>query len=493
MEVLKSSIQPTITNAVLEWNVPNGYSIIDSTPKDLHCMYVGSSYTAFAFLQVTHHGGPTCVDKKSLTCSAVISGTVGEEKVQLVVKPTIHLLTAASQDMDSAFVVAQSAIWSKLMDLEQQAATCSIRGEPEEGKASVPRNDFANTECARSIHKKLVDISLLSNVPTPLTYLTNGSKSTSKRIVQVLPYERNSHDLQKDVTAIHSCHKSRHRRRNRRHYHPRYVRRCHLMSSSHASISLTSIARNTLSNFSRRLKSMVSVFLPDVNPSIADDAQMLEDEVEYQEKKGSQLQMDISYNLVYPPFYYKVEIDSKLSARGRREKVKEIPQPMDEVGSSINNESVLQSSGGNVVTEHSSEEVEISDTESDSSLDPEWDDLKAPKDILPLIHMQLHSGAWPLNRPFSYAVGVPLATIKKLPLIRKSLEHAFCSDVEVEAHFWSTALAVACFEEHFPHLPSEWDIIAFKGRRWLEHNQSLCGLTLDEVHHIARKLVSKQA
>ena len=482
--MLKESVEPTIMNAMLKWNLPYEYSVIDNTPNSFHSMYVGNSYTAYAFLQ------KTCsqrINENSLTCSAIIFGKIGEDVVKFVVNPMIHFLTATPLDLSSAYILTQTAIWSKLLDLEQ-VATCSIRKEEPEEKTSVSRNGYASSEYTHSIHQQLVEISLLTNIPTPLTYLTNESESRCRRIIQVLPYGKNICDTQKSVT-VSSYHKDRHHRRNHRHH----LRRCHFVSSGHASISFTSIARQTLSNFSSRLKSMVGLFLPDQSSVVAGDVQMLEDEVEYQEKKGSQLQLDNAHNIIYPSFYYNIPVASKMPPHS--EKSKEMTVLRNEVESSKQSESpnpLLWSSGGSIVTEHSSDEeveVNISDNESDSSVDPEWDDLKPPSDLLPLIHMQLYSGAWPLVRPFSYAVGIPIDEIRKLPLVS---EHNVGESTEDGANFWSTALAVICLEEHFTHLSSEWEIIAFKGRRWLERNQHVCSLTMDEVYNVARKLVIKQ-
>ena len=260
---------------------------------------------------------------------------------------------------------------------------------------------------------------------------------------------------------------------------------------------------------------MVGVFLPETSPLGTGDVQMLEDEVEYQEKKGSQLQMDNCHNLVYPSFYYNDQTDCKTSA-------KIMVQKSTQKACLVKNDTVNQGYPNNgcengkpfpllnppvnsVTAKHSSDdedEVTISDTESDSSVDPDWDDLRRPSELLPLIHMQLFSGAWPLVRPFSYAVGVPLDEIRKLPLRNEYIpSHSIAqqtfssSDMEDEtkAHFWTTALAITCFEEYFAHLPSEWELVAFKGKIWLEQNHYQCNLTMDEVYHIARRLVLKQS
>jgi hypothetical protein len=469
MEVLKESVEPTLMNTVLQWNLPREYSLIESTPQSFHNMYIGNSYTAYAFLRKACHS----INGKSLTTSAIISGIIGEDAIQFVVKPAF--LTAAPLDSSSARIVTQTAIWSKIFDLEQ-VAICSRNKEPNE-KNTLLRN---NSEYSQSIHKQLVDISLLSNIQTPLTYLRSESEGGCKRIVQVLPCGKSICGTQENVAA-YMYHKDRHRRRSHRHH----LRRCHFVSSGHASISLTSIARQTLSNFSNRLKSMVGLFLPDQNTLDADDIQMLEDEVEYQEKKGFQLQLDDAHNIIYPAFYYNNPAAIKVPSHCEES---ETTMLTNEVDSSKPSES--PNPGGNMAAEqfHDEVEVNISDSGSDSSVDPEWDDLKPPSDLLPLIHMQLCSGAWPLVRQFSYAVGVPIDEIRNLPLV---CEHNVRDYTEDEANFWSTALAIICLEEHFTHLSAEWEIIAFKGRSWLECNQRVCSLTMDEVYSTARKLIKQ--
>ena len=478
MEVLKESVEPIVRNAVLQWNLPDEYSLVNSTPNSFHNMYIGNSYTAYAFLRKTCQS----LNGKSLTSSAIISGIIGKDIIQFVVKPAIHFL-AVTPDLSSTHIITQTAVWSKLLDLEEEVA-CSRKGEPKE-KTSHARNGCSSTECTQSLHKQLVEISVLSNIPTPLTYLTSESKNMCRRIIQVLPYGKGICAIQESKAVYLSYHKSSHRRRSHRHH----LRRCHLVSPGHASISLTSVARQTFSNLSSRLKSMVGLFLPDQNSVSTDDVQMLEDEVEYQEKKGSRLQFDDSHNIIYPSFYYSIPVDSKMPSHGKESK--EMTVLKNEMESTKQSES-SNLGGRSIIAEQFSDEegeVNISDNESDSSVDPEWDDLRPPSNLLPLIHMQLCSGGWPLVRPFSYAVGIPINEIRKLPLVN---EYNGRDSTEDGANFWSTALAVTCLEEHFSHLSAEWEIIAFKGRRWLERNRHVCSLTMDEVYSTARKLVIKQ-
>ncbi len=173
------------------------------------------------------------------------------------------------------------------------------------------------------------------------------------------------------------------------------------------------------------------------------------------------------------------------------------------------------------------DEFTISDSESDSSVDPDWEDLRRPNELLPLIHMQLFCGAWPIVRAFSYAVGVPLEEIRRLPLraqpkatptdnaINNGLDtqssptassasiigapvtsnnlSAKKVDNEDSAHFWTTALAIACLEEYFTEFHSEWELVALKGQWWLQENASQTELSIDEVQRVARELVLRQS
>ena len=145
------------------------------------------------------------------------------------------------------------------------------------------------------------------------------------------------------------------------------------------------------------------------------------------------------------------------------------------------------------------DDLAISDTESDSSVDPDWEDLHKPNELLPLVHIQLFSGAWPLLRAFSYAVGVPLEEIRKLPLSSGSNNHRTNGHTnrggsDKDAHLWATAVAVACLEEHFSELRSEWEVVAFKGRCWMQTElQSHSQLSLEDLLRSARELVQRRS
>lgn len=456
-------------------------------------MYVGNSYTAFAFLRREHH--EDIVYEDCCTGSATISGVVGKDDIQVVIKPTTVLHLDPEQEAKVTELLLQNAIWSKLVDLEHQAlhtsgkSACAVQEEPLSKRLCLNGSSghFSSDADISVFHKQLLDISLQSHILSPLTYLR--SENFSRTILQMLPYESHTTRAISHSAEAYARHKARHHRRKYYHHHH------HFIPSRHASFSFATVARSTISSVSSHLKSVIGLFLPDTNLVPANDVQMLEDEVEYQEKKGSQLQLDSTFNLIYPPCYYSSQ-GAPFSSTNKKATHQMDLRTVTGDGKPI---PLHKTSDTRVISKHFSDEINISDTESDSSLDPDWEGLKQPNNLLPLIYMQLFSGAWPLVRPFSYAVGVPLSEIRKLPLIvDKQIvsPHPPCSTEDIKeekANFWCTVLAISCLEEHFAHLFTEWELVAYKGKIWLEQNQHQCDLTLNEAYQIARRLVLKQS
>ena len=481
--MLKESLQPSVSHAMLTWNVPDKYLLVDASPKSLDTMYVGKSYCAFAFLLRNNgddDGEEHCVG------SACIDGVVGDENCKIDVKST-RLCSMRNADIDMLSLVSQNAIWMKLVDLEHQVNT-SFRKSYHSSGAVYEKPDSkrpclgdTNSSSTSAIHKALLNCSLQNQIPSAVSYFT-----TTSRMLQVLhihvPYEVTVNKTETSGSASHAHSKIRRYRRYK--YHRRSRNRS---SSNLVSFSFTSFARSTLSNVSARIRSVVDLFVPESNTTTTNDVQMLEDEVEFQEKMGSQLRLDNSHSLVYPAFYYNELCGPKPSnCKGQRSQWhKEIDEVFPRDKPSTTHTPIFSSDS----------DVTISDSESDSSVDPDWCDLGKPCDHFPIIHMQLFCGAWPITKPFSYAIGVPLDEIRKLTLNNACTEACVsnapvCSvKDEVNANFWCTALAVTCLEQHFASLSTEWELVAYKGRNWLEKNQYLSDLALDEVYCVAKRLV----
>ena len=551
MEVLKDSMQPSMSNVVLQWHPPKGYSVVDSSPRNLGTLFSGNSYSAFAFLRRseptvngTHNTLTSGCDVTIPSGTATLTGLVNGEPVEIKVDP-IHLPPlSVVQSKEMTALLSQSATWSKLCDLELQALSNSRKnsqnesseehsGEPptkkprlngSHGTTAPPAGSPKETPLPDNpLREELIELSLRSGILCPLTYL----KSEDDYIQQIVPLPHSS--LGKTVKPAHSVHRNGStalRFRKRKHHSSNH----HTLYSSqpNASFTLSSLAKNTFSAIGSTLKTVANIttfgLVGQGSTPVIENGQSLEDEMEYQERRHSQLHWDESKgNIVYPDIYYHSHPDNQhrrdetsdhsRTKRSRRSHSKHTHQSVQMYPSlSTALPTTAQLAEDLLLLDHhltecaaaenhfveEEEELTISDTESDSSVDPDWEDLRKPNELLPLIHIQLFSGAWPLVRAFSYAVGVPLEEIRKLPLCKDASDsstrmNGHTTGGEKNAHLWATALAVACLEEHFSELQSEWEVVAYKGHCWIEHELQYTSLTLDKVQKTARELVQRRS
>ena len=538
MEVLKESLQPLVSNTVVRWNPPEGYSVVDTTPRNPGTLYSGSNYTAFAFLQKTDDNAR---HPPSLEASATISGKVGGEDVELQVTQAVLPNLTTSQSVELWSILNQSSVWSKLSGLETQTLSSSRKNSHDENdklepSAKRPRlNGMTNSMSTtgenipdkEELREQLIQLSLKSGIPCPLTYFT--SCSGNSRISQIPHRPQNLTPTPKKIHLTNSptfrYSSQRLRRRNRQKEAPP------------TQFSVTSLAKNSITAVGSTLKTVANLatlgFLGQETTPHLENGQRIDDELAYQQNKDSQLHWDESRGqLIYPSFYYVTQPGStpsghnkhKKSGKNRKHtssgpnltlKLEAFPPvngtshlhvslPSLSVPHAVQVPNFIVGPMAEMSADHSAEEEDeftISDSESDSSVDPDWDDLRRPNELLPLIHMQLFSGAWPIVRAFSYAVGVPLEEIRKLPVtpnsscMTSSSDSLPTSDItdENKAHFWTTALAVACLEEYFVHLRTEWELVAHKGHCWLEKNLHQTDLSINEVQRITRELVLRQS
>lgn len=564
MEVLKDSMQPSMSNVLLQWHPPKGYTVVDSSPRNVGTLYSGNSYSAFAFLRKSdptingthnHHGDDVITPMGTATLTGLVNG----EQVDVNVTPVTLPSLTGIQSSEITSLLSRSAVWSKIGDLELQALCNSRKNSHNEGNddeplAKKPRlNGSLHTTPStstplqeNSLRDELTELSVRSGILCPLTYL----QSESGTIRQIIPLPHSS--LSKPnkptqptpaasvVTRVSPSIRYRKRMHNSSNHHH--------SSEANVGFSLTSLAKNTFSAIGSTFKTMANITTfglvgQEVAPVI-ENGQSLDDEIEYQEKRHSQLHWDETRgNIVYPDIYYRshpgntrhrhngattVHIRSKRSHRHsshnsknntrhyhhhKRLSSSSIQPPATALIQAIisttqptplDHHHLMLEPTVVTVDNHSAEEdddLAISDTESDSSVDPDWEDLHKPNELLPLIHTQLFSGAWPLVRAFSYAVGVPLEEIRKLPLCydeslsnnAQNQMNGCATSGQNNAHLWATALAVACLKEHFSELQNEWEVVAYKGHSWIEQQIKNTSLTLDQVHNTAHKLVQRRS
>lgn len=572
MEVLKDSMQPSMSNVMLQWHPPKGYSVVDSSPRNLGTLFSGNSYSAFAFLRRTDPTANGTHDANGDVIipagRATLTGLVNGEQVEIEIDPVTFPPLSEIQGEEITSLLSSSATWSKLCDLELQALTSSRKNSQNESNeeqmseplAKRPRLNGSvhatpqKTLSENPFREELTDLSLRSGILCPLTYL----QSENRAIRQIIPLPHSSlskpsaKPLQAAASTAPRCNGGpvlRHRKRKHSHRHSHYPSSSSPTSQPDGGLTLASLAKSTFSAIGSTLKTVASIttfgLVGQDTPAIMENGQSIDDEIEYRETRHSRLHWDEAKgNIVYPDIYYRSHPGnsrhnhhhskrSRRSSRHPHHHHHHRPSSTHSPSSPLSPPPSLLSSPPSTaspaqlpdlrlqdsttavvpppppqpavapVTENMEEDddLAISDTESDSSVDPDWEDLHKPSELLPLIHIQLFSGAWPLLRSFSYAVGVPLEEIRKLPLSsspnnhRRTNGHTDTTGAgDKDAHLWATAVAIACLEEHFSELRSEWEVVAFKGLCWIEQElQHHSELSLEELQRSARELVQRRS
>ena len=457
---------------------------------------------------------------------------------------------------------------------EEELSACEPRpkrprlnGEAAASNGSHAHNHAHNHPPPAELQKQLVRLSLEAGIPCPFTFY-KGALPTEHEggAVQALPYKHASslahvghqNGGKNGVVSQRYQNMMRRRRHHHHHHHPHKNRSSTTEPPQGESIAAT-IAKSTFSAVSSTLMNFVNLFHPEA-VSERDEGKTIEDEMEMGKRKGTQLYWDEQRGEIkYPSMYFKPSKSSSPSQsvdanrhhhhhhhHHHRSKAKQTavaasgggggaPQnhahtnghhhhhhyrsprgqaatPYRHASSSSN-----QQNNSNAMDTSSSsddeEDVTISDSESDSSVELDWQSLPKTREYLPMIQMQLFNGAWPMVHEFSYAVRVPLGEIGRLPLLgdpkgpsqqkttpvlprpppppphRNSTQDL---DEEVAAHFWTTALAVTCFRECFPQFESEWELIVSKGEAWLEQHLDQCALGKEEVQSMAKELLFRK-
>lgn len=420
-------------------------------------------------------------------------------------------------------------------------------GGDDDGHAHRPDEDEA------SCVEELVRLSLETGIPTALTVLVD--RSSGSRVTQIVPTKQH-HQLQQAKPVSANGHLS-HQLTSHMHMAPsmmyRKRKRDHFAHDAAApSFSIASLAKNAISAVSSKLKAVVSVsgLVDEDDVSLALENGIRIDDLDYQQNGDLSLRWDSQRKeLVYPDAYYAHGLKhsrpasrSSGSAPKRMKahvavngggalrscavvssgaasapllsivlptyKYKSVANgvSVSAYGNGTSQSALVASPDAGVPTKRSAtggggpamaddDDVMDGDESSDSSVDPDWNELRPPSELLPLIHMQLFSGAWPMVRAFSYAVGVPLDEMRKLPLKAGQQNAASTAGDTEEAalNLWATAVAVECFKEYFAPLRSEWALVAHKGQCWLEQNLHKTDFSIDRIQSISRSLVSRHA
>lgn len=562
-------------NTEIRWQPPQGYSVVDSTPKSLGTVYCHQTHLAFAFLKKNkahHHHNPHHHHHHHhhSTPATIVGSLGGHEELQIPVTEAALPPLTPSQMSELASILVQVGKWCKLDELEIARLLSVSRKnstedeEEEEPKAKRPRlnggggvtfgggaganNNNSPLLPPGDIQNALLKLSLESGILCPFTFF-KGTATDGRQLVQALPYNNhnkqhtNHHHHRNGVVSNQKKNDMR-RRVNHRRWHNGTILGPAREFQEHQGVSMAaSLAKSTISAVSSSFMNFVNLFHSDTS-SIMEGGKTIDDEVELQSRRGTQLFWDESHGEIkYPAMYYQASKSSSSSdgggsshhchsskhksaklagshhhkhqsttttnghcRLGTRLDIQTTPPSCTPYrSSSIPAQRYFLDTSSS--SDDEEENLAISDSESDSSVELDWESLPKTREYLPMIQMQLFSGAWPMAHEFSYAVRVPQSEINKLPLSQQSVATSATTesaaavqknclrdlDNEADAHFWTTALAVVCFRECFPEFENEWELIVHKGEHWIEQNLHLCALSKDEVHSIAKELLFRKS
>jgi hypothetical protein len=547
IEVLKQTLDPYLMDAKIRWHPPEGYSIVESTSQSLGTVFCHQTHSAFAFLKKNPWGSSVIAGTPHHP--ATIVGTLEGTEVEIPITKAVLPPLSPLQTSELASILVQVGRWTKLEELEvARLISVSRKNSTEDEEENIgkepnakrPRlngtvsHNSTSPPLPSEIQNHLLQLSLDSGIPCPFTFL-RGTATDGREVTQVLSYKRPSLPNHKGKNGVtpHPVRKPPRKRHGSRGVAA--LTNCEPQNISRAA----ALAKSTISVVSSSIMNLMNLFgqTNDVS-SLMEGGNTIDDELELQKRRKTQLFWDESRGEIkYPAMYYKSSGNAKAPpnstvssttssspnpghrnnhhsrvARSHHHSTTKNgrslggeAEPMDTAAPPSARRCTLDTSSSS----DDEEDVLISDSESDSSVELDWESLPKTREYLPLIQMQLFSGAWPIANEFSYAVRVPLGEINKLPLLNQqsrpdtttdkkkntlplAQRNRFAQepDDESTAHFWTTALAVMCFRECFPQFEEEWELIVEKGEAWLQQNlKHHCALSWQDVQTSARKLL----
>ena len=537
MEVVKLCLQPPVTDVAVSWSSSNtGYTVERPFQSPPTVWFPGMVQTCFTTLTKAPHsyknGGNISLTPPTVT------GFLSNERVQAAAELNHEKAMPLS---DRGVALLKNAAWFKMQSLNDELLTCSKNkrtsnransDEPPPSKKPKLNGSFEQRNRS-SIIEEIIAISLTSKVSFyPYTHFQSSLESDDaeeQEVCQLLPWngprKAGSH-LRVSTPSSISYQGVRPRKRSR-----------HSHNSSHFPSpmipSLSSIAKRTVSSFSSAFKTAVNIAtfgLVNMEESNQEGGERIEDQVYYQTQED-RIHWDEHNRLVLPKCYYKshshtedgasnlnpdvsTEIEHHLNkgnflqSQGHCSNVNEklfSEQHSDESTSDSNIDEKLLSAdslvmeiheGENKISEETHRVMENEETFEEGTADSSIyfssvDNFDIRPDYMGLVQLQLPSGAWPLVSAISPALGIPMATILKLPTNDK-LSHSEQDDKkagEVGGDIWASLLALTCLKMNFEHFKMEWDLLVMKGEAWFNENKDLIPLSASEAKVMAASFV----
>ena len=547
MGVLKSCLQPPVTDLALNWAAPSGYISEKPFHSPETVRLSGAVHTYFTAL--TKHPDFQKTNGSLSVTPPIITGFLLGERVQGAAELQYEYAPPLS---DSGQTLLRSAAWSKMCSLNSQllnphkknnnAEGCDDGGAP---PTKRPRLNGSHDSSSNSeLVEELVSVSLSSGVPFyPFTHFKSSCQTDDKqRVCQLLPWNGplkvpSQRKVPSDTNTLTVEVPSRKYSRKRHHY-GNMDPSASLMSS----VSLSSITKRTTSSITSAFKSAVNIAtfglvnMESSDPSL-EGGERVEDQ-DYYQNKGERIHWDTHHRLVLPKIYYQSHSSTETGSNNFNHSDSCAHQTHSSVG--------MECSGGDFADRHSNVEQSMDCTHfnggfknSEESSDDSGSEDKLISDItdetsgligksadcshgdcshgdylatdsyppsgvslrpdyIALVQLQLPLGGWPLIPAISIATGVSMNKIMNLPTkngYSKSLNGTNSSSSpsrQTEAgHVWATVFAIACLREHFPHLKIEWDLLVMKGEAWLRERKDSIPLSLVDAQEKAIEIIPK--
>ena len=518
IETLKTSLQPALLKATIHWTPPSGYTIVDTIPRSFDTVFPNVTYSAFAVLQKKQDN--SSIDSPCPISMATLSGKLaGSEKSFAISNcAAFHIRGDGGVHLEFAEAILKACAWAKIHSLEEDClrfrANKTVNDEGTTGCEPMQKKPRLNgassvsvpSSPVRSLHllrDELQAYSMCSGVPCSLA---RHQAVGASGMCHMTPLPAHAHQHNSSHTASPLPRKMASQRSMRA--SRKRTASGSFASSFLSSISLSSLARSTVSTVSSAAKTAANIasfgLLSFDEPDVSIEAgERIEDQLYYQNKKD-RLHWDDQHQLVYPKFYFSSSSNASHSSTTNSPESR--AQLRNGQSTSISPPSECQefaSSDANSVAENALKSTtqgnkETFPTPSKQSLSGSVcasgssEGIRIPCSFIPLVEMQLVSGAWPLVQPVLCATGISLATIRNLhvPSDHTHSNHFHGSNginSSSEGHVWATAIAIACLQENYSQYKSEWELVALKGELWLSKH---CKSPSD-IHMHARDLISK--
>ena len=516
MEVFHSCLTPYLRDVSMILSPPPDFTTTTIFPSFVPpLLYPGSTQTSYSALKKTSQVSQNSSSMSALVSSATCSGYIVEDNGRTQEIKHTESCQAEESLMTSDRIVAilQSSAWAKMAALESQLIQTRYQKPHNEDGPPTKRPRVNGTTAHQleqcnyeSICDELVSISLMSGVPYfPYTHYYTSNEGS--KVCQILPWSRpkrvDKGEEQDDVMLVNVPIRKRPRSKD-----PSDDDSSTSSVFSSLSLSLSSLAKKTASSINNVVKTAVNVATlglvnMDDDTATIETGERIEDQ-DYYQNMTSRIHWNSHRELVLPDFYYisrsstspnssqeqsnEATSSNRLSFQTPQDKISILPPEYSVVAEHLEQSNQFDKVSSNgYVDNNDVEETCSSSSDNNQMLSPRFD-LHA--NYIPLLQMQLPSGAWPLLPSLAVAIGVPIKIISELPVSNGHSSHLSVNGLH-SGHFWATALALAFLDTHFSQLRTEWHLMAHKGRQWLANKTECVPISFSDIDSKAIQLVSQ--